>query len=288
VTDDNDNTSDQSRLVITRAEAKARGLKRYFDKICIKHPELNGERVTASYVCVDCARIETAKWYERRRQERVANGEVIFGEACEKHPELKGARRANGRCVKCHREWIKQYRQRPEIKAYELAKQQDPKVRARRAEQDHIRYAAKRAAYEASPEYQAKLIAREQKQQQAKRQRRLKHVLKVRLRPTLRYRYGIKKSGSFLSLFGCSVAFLVQHIERQFQPGMSWDNRRLWHVDHIRPVSSFDLTDRTQRYACFHYSNLQPLWGADNISKGTKPMEEWLATRCNIVPATPV
>lgn len=66
---------------------------------------------------------------------------------------------------------------------------------------------------------------------------------------------------------GCSMANLIVHIEQQFQPGMSWDNYGKWHIDHIKPLSSFDLTDEVQCGAACHFSNLQPLWAADNIRK---------------------
>lgn len=53
---------------------------------------------------------------------------------------------------------------------------------------------------------------------------------------------------------------------------MSWDNygRGGWHIDHIRPLLSFDLSDTEQAKQAFHYSNLQPMWQADNIRKGAK------------------
>ena len=49
---------------------------------------------------------------------------------------------------------------------------------------------------------------------------------------------------------------------------MSWDNRNQWHVDHIKPLCAFDLTDPEEQAAAFHYSNLQPLWALDNMRKG--------------------
>ena len=64
----------------------------------------------------------------------------------------------------------------------------------------------------------------------------------------------------------------MDHLEKQFQPGMSWDNHGYdgWHVDHIRPCASFDLTDEEQVRKCFHYTNLQPLWAKDNLRKGSE------------------
>ena len=71
-------------------------------------------------------------------------------------------------------------------------------------------------------------------------------------------------------LLGCSRHEFMQHLETLFLPGMSWDNRAKWHIDHIRPCASFDLTDPAQQRLCFHYTNLQPLWAADNLRKGAR------------------
>jgi hypothetical protein len=53
---------------------------------------------------------------------------------------------------------------------------------------------------------------------------------------------------------------------------MSWDNWTTdgWHIDHIKPLASFDLTDRQQLLLACHYTNLQPLWAIDNLSKGDR------------------
>lgn len=83
---------------------------------------------------------------------------------------------------------------------------------------------------------------------------------------------GGTKSQSSLALLGCTIAEARAHLEAQFQPGMNWNNygKHGWHIDHIRPCARFDLTDPEQQRQCFHYTNLQPLWAAENISKGAR------------------
>jgi hypothetical protein len=69
---------------------------------------------------------------------------------------------------------------------------------------------------------------------------------------------------------GCSIPELMVHIEARFTDGMSWDNYGAWHLDHIKPLILFDLTVREHFLKAAHYTNLQPLWAADNISKHAK------------------
>ena len=78
------------------------------------------------------------------------------------------------------------------------------------------------------------------------------------------------KSARTVELLGCTGEEAVKHIEKQFAPGMSWANRKEWHIDHIKPVSKFDLTKPEEQKKAFHYTNLQPLWAWDNRSKGAK------------------
>lgn len=112
-----------------------------------------------------------------------------------------------------------------------------------------------------------------EKRRDYERRRRLtdkKFLLEGRLRAGLRTllrRYDSKKSARFIELIGCSVEHLVHHIQRQFLPGMTWENREKWHIDHIRPCASFDLTQPEQQRECFYYLNLRPLWGRKNQQK---------------------
>lgn len=88
-----------------------------------------------------------------------------------------------------------------------------------------------------------------------------------------RFRMAIKgrsKKGSAVNLLGCSIEFFIDYLASLFKPGMEWSNwsRHGWHIDHIRPLASFDLTDPEQLVAACHYTNLQPLWALDNLKKG--------------------
>lgn len=56
----------------------------------------------------------------------------------------------------------------------------------------------------------------------------------------------------------------------KFQKGMTWENHGDWHIDHIKAIATFNLLDEDEQKKCFHWSNLQPLWADENISKGDK------------------
>lgn len=99
----------------------------------------------------------------------------------------------------------------------------------------------------------------------------LADALRARIRDALKNQ-GTIKSEKTLCLIGCSIDFLSRYIESKFAAGMSWNNHgmRGWHIDHIIPCNSFDLSDLNEQKKCFHYSNMQPLWAKDNLSKADK------------------
>jgi len=95
--------------------------------------------------------------------------------------------------------------------------------------------------------------------------------LRSRVRHALR---GKSKSKSTMGLIGCTIDELWLHLEKQFQTGMTRENHGFgvgfWHVDHKKPCAAFCLSVPEQQKICFHYTNLQPLWHEDNLSKGAK------------------
>lgn len=93
--------------------------------------------------------------------------------------------------------------------------------------------------------------------------RRVHHVLK-----------GTNKADSTFKLLGCTLPEFILHLEKQFSDGMTWSNYgSRWHIDHIIPCFTFDLTKLEQQFKCFHYTNQRPLWKLDNLKR---PRNIWL------------
>jgi len=103
---------------------------------------------------------------------------------------------------------------------------------------------------------------------------RLKKRLRSRLSTALKRN---SKSKSTLKLLGCTIQKLKQHLENRFKKRMTWNNYGFygWHIDHIRPCFSFDLSKAKEQRKCFHYTNLQPLWAKENYRKRKTDKEIW-------------
>jgi len=79
-----------------------------------------------------------------------------------------------------------------------------------------------------------------------------------------------QKSGSAVVDLGCTIEELRIYLESKFQVGMTWDNYGEWHIDHIIPLSKFNLEDREEFLKACNYENLQPLWAEANLKKSNK------------------
>lgn len=86
---------------------------------------------------------------------------------------------------------------------------------------------------------------------------------------------GLKNGQSWRNLVSYTLQELKQHLESKFQDGMSWDNYGQWHIDHITPVSRFNITSVNcdDFRKCWALENLQPLWAHDNWHKYNKLLE---------------
>lgn len=117
------------------------------------------------------------------------------------------------------------------------------------------------------------LIAQQVARTRRRRKDSPRYMLECRLRRRMTgalRRSGADKAQRTNVLIGCTSDFLRQYIESKFKSGMCWERKSEIHIDHIRPVSSFDLFDVDQQRECFHYTNLQPLWAKDNLRKGNR------------------
>ena len=193
------------------------------------------------------------------------------------HLNKKGKFGRHSWCKACFDEWQQTYKQRPGVKrqqrAYAKAHRQQPKFKERwRAYAQRPEHKEWWRAYRQRPEHKEWRRAYQQRRSQTDHAFKLVRNLRARLRQALK---GTCKSARTLELLGCTVEELRAHLEAQFKPGMTWENqgRYGWHIDHIKPCASFDLTDLEQQRACFHYTNLQPLWAAENLSKGAKLLD---------------
>lgn len=207
------------------------------------------------------------------------------GKPCKRHPELLGLRvSANGTCVQCSRDSCRargeKSRREQGIKERVLYTPEEARDRIR--ERDVKRGAVRRKQPEyAEAQAERKRLWREmnadrhlavsreydRKQMQNNPQRRISKNLRHRLRKAM---LGETMGVSAVRDLGMSVEDFRQYIASMFQPGMTWDNYGQWHLDHIRPLASFDLTDPAQARIACHYSNMQPLWALDNQRKWSK------------------
>lgn len=211
------------------------------------------------------AQIETKRQridYCRRRERTLEQKRALKDK-----PEFVVKRRAY-----TDREATKQRRRAREKAAYKTdpafaAKKRAESARRRETHGDQCR-AVIREWKKRNPKYDATYVkARKQTDPvfglQTRVRRRICHALT-----------GFSKSAHTAALIGCTWLELRRHIESLFKPGMSWENRSEWHVDHKLPCKAFDLSDPEQQRKCFHFTNLQPLWKMDNLRKSAKILPE--------------
>lgn len=124
---------------------------------------------------------------------------------------------------------------------------------------------AYKKSYKQRPEVKLRLAKRAKERYHEDIHYKITNLFRNRLYQAIK---GIKKAPS-LELLGCDINFFIKYIENIFLPTMTWYNYGAeWHLDHIIPCSSFDLTDIDQQKKCFHYTNLQPLFATTKVIDG--------------------
>lgn len=149
-------------------------------------------------------------------------------------------------------------------------KREQKEIEALRKEANHreLVLCRQRAKAQKTAETQAKFVfeqlqADARKKRDAQRKKQLSRVAKAlrsKIAAALRSQRAVKSSRT-INLIGCSYTTFQKHIERQFKPGMSWENHALiWRVDYIRPCAYFNMVKPNEQRKCFNFNNLQPVF----------------------------
>ena len=223
---------------------------------------------------VDDDRLKTV--FKKTRKEILANG--YSAEVNKKLTKLIGYDK--WRKSEKGKETLKKYFKKDEVKEKIKKYYKKPEVKERRNKQ--------RRAYDQTEKGQQVRIKKYLKQKskpdfrdKANAYRRKKEKndpifkMNVGLRRYINKTLKIHKSPKYHKLnevLGCSVYELKKYLETKFQPGMTWENHGLygWHIDHIKPLSKFNMLNSNEQKKAFHYTNLQPLWAKDNLKKSNK------------------
>ena len=145
---------------------------------------------------------------------------------------------------------------------------EDPQTqidRSRRAKQaDPARYKELGRLYRERNKDRRNKQARDRRQNDP--EYRIRHNLRMRMNRAIK---DIAKSDHTIDILGCTIEEFRSYLEDLFTDGMSWANygRDGWHIDHIKPCAAFDMNKEEEQRACFHYTNMQPLWAEDNLKK---------------------
>ena len=211
----------------------------------------------------------------------------------EYYTEKMGKYGRKAKCKVCTEEIKKAYRQSEAGKAKRKAYEQSEARKAKRKayEQLEVRKSKKKAymkVYDQSEAGKAKRKAYRQSEagKAAQKKYRQSEAGKVRRKATRNNRYyndptyklhcilrsgfrnwiqGNTKTCSTEKYIGATYQELLDHLESQFEEGMSWENQGEWHIDHIKAQSRFDPTNEEEKFMCWHYTNLQPMWASENI-----------------------
>ena len=173
------------------------------------------------------------------------------------------------------REYMRGYyaRKKEQIAAYQKTYYQENAEKIKAREQER-----KKQNKEQVDAYNKKYRAEHRKEhnEYIKRRREdptYKMVCSVRnlLNNAFNKRMKVGKNQRAEEILGCSIEFFIEHLQSQFKEGMTLENHGEWHIDHIIPLSSAKTEEEVLRLN--HYTNLQPLWAKENITKRNKVPE---------------
>ena len=202
----------------------------------------------------------------------------------EYHKAKSGKYGRHARCKECTSEKMKAYNQSEARKAYVKAYNQSEERRAamkaalKKYNQSEAGKAKKKAyrqtekrkaymkAYKKTYDQSEKRKAYRKAYWKNRRQTDPVYKLQCNLRSGFgNWIKGNRKTCRTEQYVGCTYKELLDHLESQFDEGMTWENQGEWHIDHFKAQSRFDPTIEEEAFKCWHYTNLQPMWAEINI-----------------------
>lgn len=229
--------------IISRKDAKEKGLKRYFTGKECKYGHI-AQRQTCSGTCLECERLRFKKDY----QENPEKYKEINRHAYQKNREAVLEKRKKMRHV---------YRQRRRENRDKVNKYQ---MEYRKKNSEHL-----------------KAYYREYRKRDYRNTSELKmtNFMRSSIRRTFEL-MGTEKECLTVEILGYSPIQLKTHIEDLFVEGMSWENYGEWHIDHIKPINNLSPQSKDDVKEVNSLNNLAPMWAEDNLSKGDMELQEWI------------
>ena len=242
-------------------------------KRCVRRREAARDRPPRAKLSAEERKIRKRAYYERNRERTLAQIREYRNRPDIREKVRERRRKNRDTVLRWKRDSYRRNSERILAQQKALKQNQTQQEKAKRLAWHRAYYASNREGIRRmQKEYRRSNLKRDNLARVIKRRTNAQFALRCRIRNHARkiiLRIGAFGARSHYSeLLGCSLSDLASHIESKFLPGMSWDNRNLWHLDHIRPLKTFDLSDPTQLAVACHFTNLQPLWAADNLTKG--------------------
>ncbi len=218
------------------------------------------KRVSTGHDCV-CRECRA----EKQRKDRQERPEVFHARDA-KQRQLPAHKSYQKAYYEANKEQILRYCSERRLNDLDAAKAREKEQRDRRKREHGDEIAAYQKEYRR--QNRPKLAAQQTRRYHTDLNHKVKHLVACSI---LKLLGGRIKQSKTLDYLGCTIEYFRGYIAAKFQDGMSWDNHgSVWHLDHKIPCRAFDVTKEDQLYACFNYTNYQPLFAADNLSKCDK------------------
>jgi len=269
--------------IISRAEARAAGAKRYFTGKPCKHGHLS-ERRTSNGQCVACLEEYADANRDRIKQNKIEwerkNADTIRDK---RRAYWRENRKALNRKKRLYREAnpdkVREQKRRDYLNRREavLAKSREYYLANREAVLERVKEYREENADKISEYFKHHYVAnkkaylRRNAVNEKRRYRedpdfRMMQIMRSALRRCLK-QTGEKSSARTITMLGYTPSELRDHLERQFLKGMSWDNHGEWHIDHIVPVAEYLRNGETDPAIINCLTNLRPIWARENYRK---------------------